>query len=70
MARQIYQFFQRLTTNGQEIPINNISDGAYSEFCSMDGPQLILNLSDTDSTLADDYGLVEGAVIDARFGHT
>ncbi|MGL6448802.1 hypothetical protein CF123_17835 [Aeromonas veronii] len=70
MARQTYLFFQRLTTGGQEIPINNISDGAYSEFCSMDGPQLILNLSDTDSTLADDYGLVEGAVIDARLGHT
>jgi hypothetical protein len=62
-------FFQSIkVVGGKEIPIYNLVSGAYTEEIELNGPVLLLTLTDTDSSLADDFGVREGAVIDVRMG--
>ncbi|WP_429169425.1 hypothetical protein [Aeromonas hydrophila] len=62
-------FFQSVkVVGGREVPIYNLVSGSYKEAIELNGPQLQLTLNDSDSSLADDYGLIEGAVCDVRMG--
>lgn len=62
-------FFQSITIEGgQAIPIFNLVSGSYIEEIELNGPTLMMDFSDVDSALADDYGLRQGAVIDVRMG--
>lgn len=62
-------FFQSVKIDGgQAVPIYNLVSGSYSEEIELNGPMLLMSFNDSDSSLADDYGLREGAVIDVRMG--
>lgn len=61
-------FFQSVKVNGKEIPIFNLDSGTYVENINLEGPLLILNFFDVDSSLRDDYKLVDGAVLSVKMG--
>lgn len=62
-------FFQSVkVADGKQIPIYNVVSGSYMESIELNGPQLLLTLNDSDSSLVDDFGLIEGAVCDVRMG--
>lgn len=68
MANQQQLFFQSVSVNGKNIPIGNIDGGTYIESLNMEGPILILNIYDVDSSLRDDYKLVDGAILSVKMG--
>ncbi|WP_279448419.1 hypothetical protein [Aeromonas hydrophila] len=62
-------FFQSITIEGgRQVPIYNLVSGTYTEEIELNGPVLLMSFNDSDSGLADDFGLREGAVIDVRMG--
>lgn len=62
-------FFQSIkVVGGKDVPIYNLVSGSYTEAIELNGPIVLMNFNDSDSTLADNYGLREGAVIDVRMG--
>lgn len=65
--RQQY-FFQQIKIGSKEVPIQSVSRGVYIEALNLDGPQLILMLNDTDSSLRDDLGLVDGVKLSVKMG--
>lgn len=68
MGNKQQLFFQSVTVNGKELPIFNLDSGTYVENINLEGPLLILNFYDVDSSLRDDYKLVDGAVLSVKMG--
>ncbi|MFM5095014.1 hypothetical protein ACEUCJ_15100 [Aeromonas rivipollensis] len=61
-------FFQAVAVNGQDMPIRHLAGGTYIEHTNLDGPQLLLTISDADAALRDNGGLVEGAELTVKMG--
>ncbi|MDX5979640.1 hypothetical protein [Vreelandella alkaliphila] len=61
---------QRLMVNGQALDISLFHKVAYVEVLDLSGPRLLLQATDSERVLRDDFGVIEGALLAAELDDT